>query len=316
MDAVRAHRSVLVVLATVLLVASAGCSRWSTRRTSPFASETPSAAEIVARINDNAERAHGMLVNDLDISVHQQGQITVPLDGQLAIEKPRQFRLIATNPLTRATEADLGSNNQEFWFYVPRASQRQQLVHCSYADYGAVQSRLPFQPDWLLDSLGLTPVPDDPGQIVHPGRRGTVELITPTRTPQGQPASVITVVQLDSGWIAERHLDVNGRRIASAVLTRHRSDPVYGVTYPGSVAIAWPEAQLEIGIRLDDVQVNPVLPASMRENLWRLPHEVLAAGAEDVDLGAAARPVRPATPAQPPAEEGRRGMWREPRAGR
>jgi len=45
-------------------------------------------------------------------------------------------------------------------------------------------------------------------------------------------------------------------------------------------------------VSLDDVEVNPVIPQHVAQNLWRLPREVLATGAEDVDLGARASGLR------------------------
>jgi hypothetical protein len=288
------------LLAVGLLLFAGGCGRFNTRRQpSPFLSKSPTADEVVAALNRNANLARSLWARDLDISVSG-----VPLDGQLALEKPRRFRLKARSVV--GTEADLGSNEEEFWFFIPRASERPALVHCNYEDYGRIQSSLPFQPDWVFDSIGLTAIEPDQNHSLRPGRRGTVELITPTRTPQGQPASLVTVVALDSGWILERHLDVEGRRIASAKLSRHHVDPAYGVVYPGTIQFRWPEQGVDFSISLDDVEVNPVFPSNVAQNLWRIPHEVIGPGVDDVDLGASAalRSARPRS-SRPPASHDR-----------
>lgn len=273
---------------------SAGCSRWTTRQATPrpFASDTPTASEVIATVNRNAERVQSLMAKDLDILVRQGGHIAIPLDGKLALEKPRKFRLIATNPLG-GREADLGSNDQEFWCYVRRGADRPTLVHCSYADYGRVSSPVPFQPDWIIESIGLTPLASDGQHTVQPGKRGTVEIVTPATTPQGQPALKITVVQLSNGYVVERRLEVSGRRVASAVLSRHRTDRAFGVVYPGTITVNYPEAGLELTIDLQDVVVNAQFDAGTGARLWTIPRGELEAGAEDVDLGASARPAPP-----------------------
>src|SRR5437867_4241314 len=94
-----------------VLVSSSGCSRWANRRPAAFTSATPSASEILAVTNRNAERARSLIAKDIDIS---SNQIPFPLDGRLALEKPRRFRLVAYAPVTHSTVADVGSNDAEF----------------------------------------------------------------------------------------------------------------------------------------------------------------------------------------------------------
>src|SRR2546422_973530 len=104
---------VLFAMASAV-VCSVGCSRWAQRPAqSPFLTATPSGSDVIRVINENAAKVQSLYVKDLDISVHQAGQITVPLRAKMALEKPRRFRLIASNALG-GSEADLGSNNEEF----------------------------------------------------------------------------------------------------------------------------------------------------------------------------------------------------------
>lgn len=287
------HRRLLILAVLCWLTMSAGCSRWTTRRTPAFFSETPTADEVVATINRNAERAQGLIAKDLDIT---SNQVPVPLSGHLALEKPRRFRMIVKAPITRTTVADIGSNEDEFWVYASPPNQRASLVHCSYEDYGRVQSPLPLQPDWIFESIGFMPLPPSPDYLVHPGKRGTVELVSSTTTPQGQPASLVTVMQLSTGYIVERRLESLGqpRPIARAMLARHQKDPISGVVYPTSIAISWPEQGMDISIRLDGVQVNPRFDPNQAQELWRLPRDQYVLDPDaDIDLGAAIRQVRP-----------------------
>lgn len=307
------HRRLLILAILCPLTFSAGCSRWTTRRTPPVFSETPTADEVVAMINRNAEQAQGLVAKDVDIT---SNQVPVPLNGHLALEKPRRFRMIVKAPVTRTTVADIGSNEDEFWVYASPPNQRASLVHCSYEDYGRVQSPLPLQPDWIFESIGFMPLPIGQDYVLHPGKRGTVELVSSTTTPQGQPASLVTVVQLSTGYIVERRLEALGqpRPIARAMLSRHQKDPNSGVVYPTSIAISWPEQGMDIAIRLDDVQVNPRFDPQQAQELWRLPRDQYVLDRDaDIDLGAGTRQVRPTRPSNtrlsPPP---RRSLLSEP----
>ena len=53
-------------------------------------------------INRNAERAQGLVAKDVDIT---SNQVPIPLNGHLALEKPRRFRMIVKAPLTHTTVA-------------------------------------------------------------------------------------------------------------------------------------------------------------------------------------------------------------------
>jgi hypothetical protein len=226
------------------------------------------------------------MATDLDIT---SNQVLVPLDGRLALEKPRRFRMLVRMPATKTTVADIGSNDEEFWFYTSQPTQQASLVHCSYEDYGRVQSRIPFQPDWVFDALGFMPLQPEQGHILRPGKRGTAELVSQTITPQGQSASLITVVQSGTGWIVERRLELAGRTqpLAIANLSRHVKDPATGAIYPGTVRVAWPDDNLDITIRLQGVEVNPRFDVAQAQYLWQLPRNQYSA--QEIDLGAGLR---------------------------
>ena len=70
------------------------------------------------RVNTNIDRLWAWRSNDVRIS----GQsMPVHLGGQIAVERPRNFRLTA-GILGMDEEADFGSNTDWFWFWVKRGS--------------------------------------------------------------------------------------------------------------------------------------------------------------------------------------------------
>jgi len=248
---------------------------------------------VVARINDNARRIRSLLANDVDISVHQRGRLTIPFDGKLAFEKPRRFRLVANTAFSRG--ADIGSNDREFWAYI-QDGQRPVLIHATYEEYERSLHKLPIHPHWVIEALGVTEIPEDEEPVVLPGKRNTIELVHPTTTPQGEPATKVTVVDRQTGWIVAKHLEVNGKRIASAYLSRHEQDPVFGAVVARVITVQWPETGLEVTLKLKEVTVNPTFDQAWAQRLWRMPREVLAAGAEEINLGGQSVPKQPGQP--------------------
>jgi hypothetical protein len=108
--------------------------------------------------------------------------ISVP--ASIAVEAPRNFRLRVSEPLTRAEALDMGSNHDEFWFWAKDA-QPQQVLTISHSDLPAAQRelRVPFDPDWLMEVLGVIPI--DASKVTMTRGRAdapTLELISETPT--------------------------------------------------------------------------------------------------------------------------------------
>src|SRR4029079_6151954 len=115
-------------------------------------------------------------------------QQAVSVEGELYWAKPRMFRMRAGLKLS-PEEIDVGSNAQYFWMYVKRA-QDPNFVFCSHDDYaaGKVNLPIPFDPEWVLQALGMT--------TYDPSAKYTVELrqrereyalVSEGKTPQGVP---------------------------------------------------------------------------------------------------------------------------------
>ncbi len=84
---------------------------------------------------------------------------------------------------------------------------------------------IPFQPDWLIEALGVVPI--DPKQVtrMEPGEtHQTVNLISELLSPSGQPVQKVIRVDLRHGVVLGHYLyDANRRLIAKADLGKHCS---------------------------------------------------------------------------------------------
>src|SRR5439155_12134047 len=113
---------------------------------------------VVAYLNKQAERVKSIDAPDVSLTARGPGG-SASLEGKLLVQKPRYFKL--TGRSLMGQEMLLGSNEERFWFYVPRMQDA--LMHCSYTDFetGKVELPFPFDPDWVLEALGMAQLPED-----------------------------------------------------------------------------------------------------------------------------------------------------------
>lgn len=273
------HVSLGLGLGALLLVG--GCNTFPMTRGThapPAArvpAETPSKEAVLAYLNDNASRVQSLRCKELDLDA-RQGVQSVGLRGQVVCQKPRSFRLGA-NVLGRQ-EVDLGSNDQEFWFWVAR-NDPPYLYHCSYDDLarGQVRVPFPFQPEWIMEALGIAEFgsPENYELKVLPQ---TLELVQRTRTPQGQSVTKVTVINRAKAVppspqvLAHILLDAQGKEIVSAQILRVQIDRATGAILPREVKLVCPADKTELKMKLDDITVNDPTIAQNGQRLFSRPN--------------------------------------------
>lgn len=288
----RQGRSMLRLLGLMLCALSvggglSGC-RWLFRgRGGAFGPGVPcrlspgmTLSQWVDTLNANIGRVYAW--KSADVKIHARG-MPGALSAQIAVESPRNFRLVAQS-LT-GIEADLGSNPERFWFWMRRSDVRR-VLFARHDQMHRVRNRLaiPFQPDWLMEVLGVIPFDEEELTLERSGPASeTVRLVAQRLSPTGRPVRKVTVVDACHGRILEHALyDADGTRIARAVLDDHRLEADTGVILPHRITLEWPQAGLHLTIRIGRVEVNPAggIPAQV----WAMPE---IPGYPPLDLGAA-----------------------------
>lgn len=258
-------------LATVLL-SSGGAN--CTQNLNPFRPPVPvtrmlpptaTLDDVVRVVNANSQAVQSLSTRNASISV----PYLPALHANLAMERPRRFRLQADTAITGA-EVDLGSNDELFWFWVKR-NPSPSVYFCRHDQYAqsAAKSFLPVEPEWLIEAIGL-PVFDPQGQHQGPyARNGKLEIHTRLETSQGRMTR-IAVIDPVSGWVLGQHLyDAQGQRLASAVASRHERDPATAITLPQRIEIDWPATKFSMQIDLADLRINQAV--ANPDALWSLP---------------------------------------------
>jgi hypothetical protein len=291
----RSIRAAAVGLSLLLL--GSGCNIFGARPEPPDAkappvphgsTRTPSADELVGYLNRESARLQSIDTRDLSIDVRAQGT-SVSLDsGSLLCQKPRYFKLVGKK--FGSQEVLVGSNEDRFWFYVKR-DPSDALFHCSYTDFdkGAVDLPFPFEPEWVLEALGMANLAPNSAFRVDEDK-STYRLIE-TTTLRGQKVRKVTVFHKGTAWDnqpqvkARMMYDAQDRLICAATIksvsrialdSGPGSKPVYA-TCPQVIKLEWPAQQTELILDLGRVKVNGQLAMES----FQMPH----LGSRQVDLG-------------------------------
>lgn len=271
------HVTTAAGVGAVLLLA--GCNQLFHKTTNPEVATQPlprdlTAAKLVAYLNDNAAKVQTVRCNGLDLDC-KQGFQSVHLTANMACQKPNGFRLLAKSGIS--DEVDLGSNSQEFWFWVKR-NEPPYLFHCAYDDFrrGNVALPFPFQPEWIIEAMGISQY--DPAKEYKVVPKGTtIELQEVAQSPQGRPMKKVTVFNRNpspSGVpqvIAHKLLDEKDKEICSAQIYAVQVDPVTQAVIPRKVNLVWPSEKLEMRLTLDKTQVNAPIDNQVAARLFGRP---------------------------------------------
>jgi hypothetical protein len=248
-----------------LFVLGTGCNIFRARPEPPDAKappiptgplEKPSAQQLVTYLNREASKLQSIQTTDLTIDVRSQGN-SITMDGTLLCQKPRYFKL--TGRKLGSQQVLVGSNDERFWFYIPRAEDA--LYYCSHTEYAngtSAELPFPFQPEWVLEALGMGRIdPDGPLRVDED--RATYRLIEESKL-RGQGIKKVTVFYKgrahgEQPQVKARMMyDDRDRLICQA--TVKSVTRIGTVTVPQMIKLEWPAQDTELVLDLGRAQVN------------------------------------------------------------
>jgi hypothetical protein len=248
----------------------------------PFAQNAPCALPpdasnemVVAHLNANISRVGAWRSDNVAIRGWGAAETPVRVDAKVAIEAPRRFRLTAGT--LAGEEVDLGSNQDQFWFWNRRSEEK--YVFVAYHDQESVAGRnfpIPFQPEWIMEVFGVMTIdPAEttclPGQPGMPNQPNTIHLVANRTSPQGRPVRKITIIDTCHGVIREHALyDEQGQIVASARLSHHFREPRTQAVLPRQIDLHWPRANMGLTMWLDPRHVE-VNPQHIPDGVWQRP---------------------------------------------
>lgn len=273
-----AGRCFVVAILSMAINFTSGCawSRFGQReiQAAPASTSLQSASkdELVAHINQNIAKTPRWRCTDVRISAHGRLGLGMQLSAMLAVEEPRNFRLVA-HSAGGLTEVDLGSNEERFWFYVRQADQPGVYTAKHEQTEQAMQYLpLPIQPDWFAEALGVIPLNAEDVELKPHERNPKLAYLVSTRQVRGQkPIQLVSVVDKPRGLIMEQRLtSPKGDVIATARMSNHKQHPESGAVIPYQVDINWPQAKMGMTMVLGRVDIDETPFASQTFDMPQL----------------------------------------------
>jgi hypothetical protein len=240
--------------------------------------EPRSAKDLVAFLNRQAGYLQTIRYDSVSLRADLPGAGWVPRlsSGMLVCGKDRNFRLQA-GLIVGGDQIDVGSNSQEMWMYVKQPEPT--YLICSHADFPRVQNDLPvpFEPDWVLQAVGLATFPDRPDYRTELSEKNRAHYLTyEDRAANGQPLKKMIEFAGDRGDgstpLVRRHLVLtqsgDGQKwevqtiaeIKQVQTVSAGTDPTTGrpamVQVPTQLLLEWPKQKVTMELRLGDIKVN------------------------------------------------------------
>jgi len=266
------------IIAVLMLASLSGCV-WMRNHfgpRDPFVAKAPcalppdaTATEVVDYLNANTAKIPAWRADNVQIRGRRKADTGMAVDALLAIEAPRNFRLVARSPILE--EVDLGSNSEQYWYWIRRAEPKNVFV--AYHDEESVERRsipIPFDPDWIMEAFGVMPI-DASQATVEPGppNSQTLRLISYRMSPSGEQVRKETIISACHGIVREHVLyDSQGQLIATAKLNGHVRDRNTQAVIPTRVDLDWPRAELGLTMELGTIEIKP---QHMPPSLWQVP---------------------------------------------
>lgn len=255
----------------------------------PAPRTSPLAAELASGMNRNA-RAVQALTASTTVSTNGS-RFAGGVTGQMALERPRNFKMeLERGGLGANRVVDVGSNEDEFWFWMKDSEQKAIYVG-QYDEQGETANEFLFHPDWIVEALGLRAITQAElaqAKITRGREPGTV-VMTQNR-PDGNGGSRIKQTVFDeSSRQVRQHIfySSDGKtRVAEVYpfdFRRHNlasqaaSSTPTTVDLPSRIKLRLTPAtrdsrdQVEMEIALRDVKINPQFTDINRQALFSVP---------------------------------------------
>ncbi len=247
----------------------------------------PAVAQLVDRLNKNAAPVSGLTASTT-VSLNQ-ARFGGGASGQLALERPRNFKLNLERGLGTPV-VDVGSNDDEFWVWT-KDSKEKAIYVGQYGNGGTVPSDLLFQPDWIVEALGLRPITAEEASDIKvaKGKEPGTWVLSHTRSDgHGGQITKQTIYDETNQQVRQHVFLGPDQKTPVAIVTpsAYRNFPVDALGTPTSAAAQVelpqkihlqllasedPADRLVMDLALRDVRINPSFTETNRTALFTVP---------------------------------------------
>lgn len=294
----------------LLLLIGSGCalspSRWGWHRPRPCTfTENATKQEIVAHVSRFAaaegDRPPLTAWRATQAKINFPGMPAVP--ATIDIEAPSRIRIRASMIVSNSEIADIGCNAHEIWIWHRQAPNEIVTIKHEHLPQALERMQLPFDPDWMMEVLGVAPMNFDDFELRRPTdpKAKWVDLVAQRRAPTGEAIHRVVRVDLCYGRIIEHRIEgLDGTLIAAARLDNYGPDASGQFIMPHLVQVDWPAQNASLKLELGRIHANP---PPLADSEWNVPR---MAGVELKQL------VPPGLPASDEPTADPRYSWHEP----
>ncbi len=280
----------LMRLASLVLLAafaSAGCRTGGLGNLNPSSPTLPArtsmkASELLEEHNRNAEKIQTFKAKPA-ITVTDADNRSLRVDGYMVMERPRNFRLKLKAPVGFSEVADIGSNEEEFWFWMKQFEEKgkRAIYFSKYDESGENPLAATFQPDWIVEALGFRVIPDDEmaEMTVKPGREAGTLVLTHNSSAGSNVSFTremvvsetthrikeLRIYSADRKPLAQAIVYGDPRPIAIGASGSNADDKVY---IPSRLKLEWYQGRTSLDVSLNSAEVNTEFSAEKRASYF------------------------------------------------
>lgn len=213
--------------------------------------------QAVLDTNDVNRKIKSVTCDAIRVTIWE-GSFRFRLNGNLRYEKDRNFRMMVRSIFGR--ELDLGSNENQFWFW-SRRNREPGLYFAKHEDYYKTRLKTPFNPVWMMRSLGIDPIDVENVEFIDEEDKD-IMVVKRTQNASGKKIIVTTFVNRSTNKISGiLTTDLDAKPLVSAEIKEYKSD------FPKKVVYHWFEEDKVMEIEL----INPRMGGEANPELWVRP---------------------------------------------
>lgn len=273
-----------VAIGAAAMALAGGCHAGSagnlTARPSPVLPKLGmTTTQAIERHNINAGLVQALEARPMITVTSAQGSGRV--DGRMALERPRNFTLQLSNHGSNL--ADIGSNQDEFWFWTKNNKSDNAVYVCSYDEVENITLSAAFQPDWVVEAMGLRTISPEEARSMTTDRGpqyGSIKLSSTRRGSGGETLTKETIIDESTGNILEHRLyQGSGQKrslLASASVSDYQNVPNAGsngemVSLPKKFRLQWVPEKLALEIQLNQPILSNGFDQKRRDDMFAEP---------------------------------------------
>lgn len=214
--------------------------------------------KVISFINQELGKIKSIYCPKTNIAFKQGNGPKFRVNGELAAEKTKNFRLIVTHRLT-GKEMDLGSNDRLFWFWNKR--MKPPYLHFStHENLNKTNLKAVLNPLWLMESFGIFPIEFAEAEISKHKKYWFVK--NKKASNLGDEVTYVTLIDPEYKRVIGRYLYNKKEELFASA----EYQEFYGCL-PTIATFIWYDEQISLEINLQEFKINE----GIDQKYWSMP---------------------------------------------